>query len=323
MAGFDLTATALRQREEMTAALAVLRANVPSLIRVDPATGRAHTSPDQLRQMLAEVVPGAGAALAETMLAYVDGGFVNLASEHHREPILIPWLAMEDLAYLLGGIPPGISKALGVDSRKDANGISDDLHARYGGLPPDIFSVKTASLLSHGPVWLAGRPLEPPDPIEPPERPPRTRPNSGGASTGHANVILGDVAPSSAPDIVQLVDCVIHGEWGPWWNDPVGNTGWILGFRVCLTRDCAERLAVFLLTFWVPGPLSLGSAFLKGLAQASVTAGIQSLCSVFTLYVSIVTFEIGFNIAYANNSRGVCVYCPWPWIGTPVFALSR
>lgn len=331
MSAFDIAATALVQRQENTAALNLLRAESPSIIRIDASTGRAVASPDALMQLMVKAVPGAGAALAEAMLAYAEGGFVSLPSKTRGQPILVPWLAMEDLAYLLGGMPSGIRAALGVDSSRGAEGISDDLHARHSILPPDIFSPQVAPLLSHDPVWLAGRPISPPDPIDPPEGaqnpPPRRRPKSGARGIGHAgNVILGDVAPSTAPDIAQLVDCVIHGQWGPWWSDPVFNSGWSLGFRVCLPYDCADRLSTFLLRFFAPSPLTLGTAFLNGLAQASVTAGIESLCSYFSLWVALATFEVGMNIAFANDGngkRGVCVYCGWPWLGIPVFVLSR
>jgi hypothetical protein len=106
MSAFDFEATARGQRREIGAALDQLRLGAPQLIRVDAATGQVETSPDGVHKLMVNVTPGApGQALADSLLAYAAAGFVNLGARGRGEPILIPWLALEDLAARLKTSP--------------------------------------------------------------------------------------------------------------------------------------------------------------------------------------------------------------------------
>ena len=326
---FDPEATARVDREARGAAIDQFRTRLPEAIRIDAASGRVDLAADTLERLTTAIVPGAGGvALTQSLIGYAGSGFVSLGGRS-RDPVLIPWLAMEDLAFILGGCPGDVRTALGVEAGMDGARISENLHTRYRSLPADIFGPGAASLLSHGPTWLAGNPIDPPDPPDPPTgtHPPPSRQRPPGTVTAHAaSGVLGNVAPSTAPDVAQLAECLLKGTWGPWWSDPPFNTGWAFGFRVCLDHECADRLATYLLRFFAPSPLTLGSALLSELMALGTSAGMQSLCSTFSFWLALATFEIGMNLAFANEgngNRGVCVYCSWPWVGIPVFALSR
>jgi hypothetical protein len=129
----------------------------------------------------------------------------------------------------------------------------------------------------------------------------------------------------SPDDVVAIAKCLLAGQWGPWWDDPFGS-GWIPGFKVCIGHDCADALGIYLLRFFAPGPGSLLSALKAGIQAGSVSAGIASMASGFSMWVAVCTFVTGFEITAANSGnakRGVCLYCSWPWVGIPIFAVSR
>ena len=375
------------QQDFPGAALEQLRVQVPQLVRVDAETGRATISPDGLRNLLKQVVPGAaGQALAERWLNYANGQFVNLGVIDGK-PVLIPWKALEYLAQSVGGCPPSVRAALGVDDNADAVQVSSDLHSRFPVLPSDIFSPFTATLLLHDPVYLPSPPLgktpggdvvsgtfrqslttgllardpiylagiatggapgtEIPGGSDLPRSVPKLLPRDPDLAGLAAGDAPGREPPGEIPedsdlpppqtgtqtseeepdmrDIGKLVDCILHGQWGPWWEDPVFNSGWLPGFRLCLDHDCCQRLGIFLVMFFLPGPLSLAKAFLTGLVEGSVTAGVQTLTTTFSIWVAIATFVIGWKIIYTNEGspKGLCLYFSWPQMGVPMYPQKR
>lgn len=328
MTPFDRSGAAGTYGQEAAAALDQLSRTIPGAVRPDLRTGTVEIDEGAVRAAVADAVPGpAGERIAASLLAYAGAGVVALPGPG-GEPMAMPWLALEDITYLSGGADRSVRQALGV-GRVDAGGTrtAARLHERFTGLPADVFAAPQAALLGRDPHL--GLPNGPPDPPDPPDPPPgqSTPPARGRTIPVAGNVTLGPAATAVDPtDVFAIAKCLIDGTWSGWWHDPVFNTDYMLGFKVCIGYDCADALATYLLRFFAPSPTSLATAFAAGLKAGSAAAGVTSMVSGASMWIALCTFLTGMEITFANTGngkRGVCLYCSWPWVGIPIFAVAR
>jgi hypothetical protein len=129
--------------------------------------------------------------------------------------------------------------------------------------------------------------------------------------------------PPNEDDYLSIATCMLAGAWGPYYDDPVFNSGWAFGFRVCIPYDCANALAVALMKWFVPSYLSIGNALLTALVQESVSAGLETLTSVAGFWFAIAAFATGMEMEAANDPRGVCIHFPWPLNPIAVWSSSQ
>jgi hypothetical protein len=311
----DPAASSLHEIQANGAIVEQLRAVVPGIIRID-RDGAVEVSSQQLRDELFEIFPLRRAnRIYESLTGYADGGVLPLDDGQ----VLVPWRAVEEAVALVGGTPEQIRRVLNIESMTDPVDIARTLHESHPTLPADVFTEQTAVLLAHEPRRLAGARLDDDYPFDrhdpDPDIPPIER---GGAPA--------PPTPPSKDDYLSIAACVLGGTWGPYYDDPIFNSGWIFGFRVCIPYDCADALARALLEWFVPGKLALGKALLTALAQASVAAGLQTLASVAGFWLAVAAFATGFQMQTANlysGGRGVCIHFPWPYNPIPVWSSSR
>jgi hypothetical protein len=311
----DPVASTLHEICEDAALVERLRAVLPGIVRVD-REGMVEFSSRRLGEELSEVFSARRSdQVRESLSTYAEGGVLLLDDGQ----VLMPWRAVEEAVALVGGTPEQLRGALGIRSMTEPRDIARALHESHRTLPADVFTERTAGLLAHSPRRLAGARLDddyPWDRLDPdPDTPPIER---GGAPA--------PPAPPAKDDYLSIAACVLAGAWGPYYDDPIFNSGWILGFRVCIPYDCAEALARALLEWFVPGKVALGKAFLTALAEGSIGAGLQALASVAGFWLSAAFFATGFQMETANlysGGRGVCIHFPWPYNPIPVWCSSR
>jgi hypothetical protein len=311
----DPVASALHEIHQNAALVERLRAVLPGIFRVD-RDGMVEFASQRLSEELSEVFSHRRAnRLHESLSAYADGAVLLLDDGQ----VLVPWRAVEEAVALVGGTPEQLRGALGIQSMTQPKDIAGVLHESQRTLPADVFTERTASLLAHPPRRLAGARLDddyPWDRLDPdPDTPPIER---GG--------VPAPPTPPAKDDYLSIAACVLAGAWGPYYDDPIFNSGWILGFRVCIPYDCADALARALLEWFVPGKVALGKALLTALAEGSVGAGLQTLASVASFWLAAAFFATGFQMQTANlysGGRGVCIHFPWPYNPIPVWSSSR
>lgn len=305
-----------RDLAENAAAFDHIIATVPGALRLDAATGRGYADGPALVDILSKLMPPARARqLAGSLSGYASSG----CAVFDDGEVLLPWRALEEGAALTGGTPRVVREALGIGRDDTPERALRCIRAGRRPAPHGVFSGPRSVLLTRRPDSLAGRRLDDEGPPFPhggdDDAPPIER---GGVPT--------PAPPPSVDDIDSLLRCFVGGTWGPYYTDPIFDSGWIFGCRVCLGYQCADAIATYLLRFFAPGPISLAKALIDGVAAGTVAAGVASLMGVAAFWIGVAAFATGFQMQHANllsEGRGVCMHFPWPLNPLPVWSESR
>jgi hypothetical protein len=304
----DPIGSTLREVQDNSAVVQELANVIPGIIQLNP-DGTVDCSKARLDEELIKIFAEPTATqLGRSLSQYAAGGALSLDDG----AFLVPWRAVEETSYLNGGTPNRLRAVLGIQDLTDPHDIARALHKTYPVLQKNVFTGRTAVLLTSPPRTLAPRRMG--------EKPngPNTPIDRGGGYTGPVQP-----TPPDPDDYLSIARCVLAGAWGPYYDDPVFNSGWTFGFRVCIPYDCATALAIALMKWFVPGFLTLGSALRTALVQESLSAGLESLASVVSFWIGVAAFATGIEMEAANAGNGVCIHFPWPLNPIPVWSSSR
>jgi hypothetical protein len=304
----DPMGSALREVQDNSSVVQVLANVIPRIIRLN-SDGTVDCSTARLSEELIKVFAEPTASqLSESLSEYAAGGVLSLDDG----ACLVPWRAVEETSYLNGGTPNRLRAVLGIQDLTDPHDIARALHEAYPVLQENVFTDITAVLLTNPPRTLAPRRMG-------------EKPNGSDTPIDRGGGYTGPVPPTppDPDDYLSIARCMLAGAWGPYYDDPVFNSGWTFGFRVCIPYDCASALAVALMKWFVPGFLTLGRALLTALVQESVSAGLQSLASVAGFWLGVAAFATGIQMEAANVGKGVCIHFPWPLNPIPVWSSSQ
>jgi hypothetical protein len=230
------------------------------------------------------------------------------------EESAVPWLALEDFAFSFQGLPEAMRSELGVEGARDADAARERLLEAFPNVPDTVFVGRGAELLLRD--WIAKPGVEPPDggggfdpqedrPSRPrPARP--TRPPLGGVSVSGA-------VPISPPQADEVANCLLNGSWDGLVRGVSvlgANPTWVLGWSVCVSQDCAEKLAALLLA--LDGGTFLLSAIARGKGVVAAVVSLPASAAI-AFYAAL----LAVTIRLANGPNGVCIYGNWPTIGGP------
>ena len=274
-------------------------------MRLDPWSGAVEVDEASLRPAAVELFGNAvGNGLVSTVADYASAGV--LVSEGLSGQAVLPWMSLEDTAYIMGGIPPTLRYTIGLGEAMDGEGAARLLRERYPGIAPDVFFPSTARLLLRAiPRRRFNDPEGPdvdPDPVE---QPPRQRPAGGFTS------VSGFPGPASNL-YLDVGRCLLTGQWSGWWN---GWTGWLPGWKLCLDYACADTLANFFLSFLSPGFTDIRSVYDVITAELEIRPATVQAAILSFFALALVGFLLGMNIKLVNGPNGACIWCSWPYTG--------
>lgn len=312
MPAFDLRPVA-ESLQEVGGLNAAVYEDLGASVRIDDRGGVELDEREARASLERLAVPELVDSSLEDLSAMAQAGVARLESS------AVPWLALEDFAYAFQGLPQAMRGELGVEGARDVDEARERLLATFPNLPDTVFVGRGSELLLRD--WIASIPREPLnggggfDPQE--DRPSRprpvrpTRPPLGGVSVSGA-------VPISPQQAEEVANCLLNGSWDGLVRGVSvlgANPTWALGWSVCLSQECADKLADVLLA------LDGGAFFLSAVARGLATGLTGVIAAVIALpasaAIAFYAFLLAMNIKSVNGPNGACIYGNWPTIGGP------
>jgi hypothetical protein len=279
-------------------------ADLSSAVSVDASKGAIEIDKGVLEKSAKAALPETSVDAFLYATANVQSGGAAIlegsADAEASSPVVVPWVVVSDLVQNLGGTPPELRSALGIDDAKSGVEAADLLRARFANVPDWMLAGGAADLFVRDPAassptaaWLAGTTLDSPLPPRP-------------------AALSGDGKPEPGGDAVAAARAVIRGNWdglgGHWW-------GWPFGWQVAINQPSAANLAYVLTGF--KGGARMFDAIVQVIGAGGVSAGVKALSMTWAAAAAIYAAALGANILAVNGSKGVKIQGNWPVVGGP------